>query len=77
MDRERWQRIERLFHAASELAPERRAEFLHGATRCDASLEAEVAALLQADEAAAERLRRIVGRACLSYLRAHSSPGPG
>jgi serine/threonine protein kinase len=46
MDEERWRRVEELYHAASERAPESRAAFLDG-TCSDPDLRREVESLLQ------------------------------
>ena len=49
VDRERWDRIQELFHSASELAPAERQAFLEQACSSDEQLLAEVLALLDAD----------------------------
>jgi hypothetical protein len=46
VDSERWQRIEQLFHAALELAPEQRGSYLTEACEDDAELRERVARLL-------------------------------
>jgi serine/threonine protein kinase len=48
---ERWQRIEQLFHAALQQAPERRPAFLAEASGGDEELRREVESLLQQDDA--------------------------
>ena len=52
MSSERWQQIERLYHAALGLDPQARAAFLAEACTGDAELQGEVAALLAFDERA-------------------------
>jgi len=47
---ERWQQVNDLFHAATELAPEERAAFLDQACRGDESLCREVKSLLSSHE---------------------------
>ncbi|MGE0351956.1 MAG: tetratricopeptide repeat protein [Gemmatimonadales bacterium] len=49
MERERWDRIQTIFHAAAELPPADREAFLDDACRGDETLRAEVQGLLQAD----------------------------
>src|ERR1700726_2378949 len=51
MDHERWQKIEQLFEAALDHAPERREAFLDAAFGDDPDLRREVALLLQHDVA--------------------------
>ena len=53
MDPERWQRLNELFHAALERAPDGRAAFLHEACADDPPLQAEVTSLLANHEEAA------------------------
>jgi serine/threonine protein kinase/tetratricopeptide (TPR) repeat protein len=50
MNAERWQRVNDLFHSATERAPEERAEFLEQACRGDESLCREVRSLLTSHE---------------------------
>jgi serine/threonine protein kinase/Tfp pilus assembly protein PilF len=50
MNAERWQRVNDLFHIATERAPEERAEFLEQACRGDESLCREVKSLLSSHE---------------------------
>src|SRR6476646_1564522 len=50
MNAERWQRVNDLFHLATERAPEERAEFLEQACRGDKSLCREVKSLLTSHE---------------------------
>ena len=50
MNAERWQRVNDLFHVATERAPEERAEFLEQACRGDESLCREVKSLLTSHE---------------------------
>ncbi|MCM3869604.1 MAG: protein kinase [Pyrinomonadaceae bacterium] len=52
----RWQHIDELFHAASELAPEDRAHFLREACSGDDSLRVEVESLISAHEQSTEFL---------------------
>ena len=52
MEPERWRRVERLYHAALELEPGKRAAFLAGACGGDAALKSEVESLLAEAEAA-------------------------
>src|SRR5580698_6859538 len=47
MDRERWERIERLLDQAAELSPDQRESFLHDSCGDDSSLEREVLTLLR------------------------------
>ncbi len=49
MEAERWQKIERLFHAAREIAPAERAVYLQEACAGDGELRQEIEALLAAD----------------------------
>src|SRR5262245_25319488 len=49
MERERWERIERLYHAALERGPDAREAFLDDACAGDADLRREVAGLLACD----------------------------
>jgi serine/threonine protein kinase/Flp pilus assembly protein TadD len=53
MKRERWEQIERLYHAALEREPEERAAYLHQACAGDEELRRQVAALLAHDDPAA------------------------
>jgi hypothetical protein len=46
MNPERWQQIERLYHAAREYKPKQRSVFLADACRGDAELQSEVESLL-------------------------------
>ncbi|HPF26371.1 MAG TPA: serine/threonine-protein kinase [Steroidobacteraceae bacterium] len=55
---QRWQQVERLFHAALERRPDERAAFLDAACGTDPQLHAEVAAMLVADSGAAGVLDR-------------------
>jgi eukaryotic-like serine/threonine-protein kinase len=55
---ERWQEIERLYHAARELDGSKRAEFLAKACAGDDSLRHEVELLLAQDEEAGSFLER-------------------
>ncbi len=57
MEREGWQQVEALYHAALERAPAARAAFLVEACAGDADLRREVEALLQHDSEA-ETLRQ-------------------
>jgi serine/threonine-protein kinase len=52
MERNRWQRIEELYHAALDRAPEERAAFLTEACADDSGLRREVEELLRYDGAA-------------------------
>src|SRR5215813_11588320 len=52
MNNQRWQRIEELYHAALERAPEDRAAFLAEACADDSDLRREVEELLRYDGAA-------------------------
>jgi serine/threonine-protein kinase len=54
MEPERWQQIERLYHAASKLAADQRAAFLRQECRDDEELRAEVESLLAHQRAAAD-----------------------
>src|ERR1700751_4207694 len=47
MSDERWDRIEQIYHAAVELPPEQRVDFLADACSSDASLRAEGESLLE------------------------------
>jgi hypothetical protein len=57
---DRWQRIEALFHAATEVPPEERARFVAAAAGADEQLRAEVESLLASLEDSGDRLREIV-----------------
>ena len=46
METERWELLERLYHAALELEPDRRGAYLHEACSADASLRQDVESLL-------------------------------
>jgi serine/threonine protein kinase/Tfp pilus assembly protein PilF len=63
MSRERWNRIDELFHSALKLEPPGRAAFLAVACGADTSLRSEVEALLEADRDAGSFLERNRGRA--------------
>lgn len=52
MHPERWRRIEELFHAAVELLPNERGDFLKGACEGDVSLRAEIETLIDGSERA-------------------------
>src|SRR6266851_8735673 len=56
MTSERWQHIDRLFHAALERPPEERVGFLAEACACDESVRSEVEALIAAHERSGEFL---------------------
>src|SRR5205085_620340 len=49
MQRERWQQVEQLYHAALELEPDRRVAFLDEVCATDAALRREVEDLLRCD----------------------------
>jgi serine/threonine protein kinase len=51
MERERWRRIEDLYHAARSLAPDARARFLATECRGDESLRSEIESLIAQPEA--------------------------
>ena len=53
---ERWQEIERLYHAALELGPEDRGTYLEAACGGDQALRREVESLLASDDRAADFL---------------------
>ena len=75
MEPERWQEIERLYHAALEHEESKRAEFLEQACGGDEALRREVESLL-AYEKPAEAFMEVpsVGRAALTQEQ--TSPGP-
>ena len=52
MDPNRWQTVNEIFHAALELAPGARSDFIANAAHGDRDIQAEVELLLQADAAA-------------------------
>ena len=52
MHSERWRRIEELFHAAADLPPNERGDFLEGACEGDVSLRAEIENLIDGDDRA-------------------------
>jgi serine/threonine protein kinase len=54
MTPERWQQIEKLFHSALELDPDRRVSFLDQACAADPSLRGEVESLIASNEEAKE-----------------------
>jgi serine/threonine-protein kinase len=74
MDLHRWARIEEIFHTASELPPARRPAYLNQACAADATLRAEVEALLEsADEP--DLLLRAVSQEASSVLESNSAEG--
>ena len=58
MSPERWRRVEDLFHAALERAPEQRQAFLDGACNGDTELRRQVDRLLSKEEQAGSFLER-------------------
>ncbi len=58
---ERWRRAEALFHAALDVAPDRRGAFLARATDGDEAMRREVESLLAADAAPPPLLARTIG----------------
>jgi len=62
MNQELWRKVEELFHAALERAPEARHEFLDGACNGDSGLRRQVELLLMKEEQAGSFLEKT--RAC-------------
>ena len=73
----RWQRVRELFDEALERAPEEREAFLAGVRAEDPSLAADVAALVDADARAAERLGHAVRDAAALAVGMQEQPWEG
>lgn len=84
MNPERWQQIERIYHAALEHIPEERRQFLLAACEGDAELRGELASLLVQDVAtgnlldgaACEVASSLLGDANLAALKLGTQLGP-
>mgnify|MGYP002623180205 CR=1 FL=1 len=63
MDADRWRRLSQLFHEASSAEAEAREEIVRRAAIDDAELGEELAALLEADGAADDSLKQVLGDA--------------
>ena len=68
MNPDRWNRIQELFHSASDRDPSDRAAFLSSACANDAELRREVEALLAADKVAGSFLGHAIARAAMDLL---------
>ncbi len=75
MDSSRWERVQRLFHEALDLAPGAREEYLGRACEGDAALAAEVWAMIEQDRKAAQLLDRPLEEVAQDLLRAPATPG--
>jgi serine/threonine-protein kinase len=74
LDPERWERAQALFHAALELPDAERRAFLARECGDDGDLEAEVLALLEADERQSSMLDRDLGDVAGSILEGSDTP---
>lgn len=61
--KDRWGRVEELFHQAAELTPAERSAFLESACQGDEELRSQVESLLAADKPETEFLQTVVRRA--------------
>ena len=77
MDATRWERVQRLFHAAADLPPAEQSEFLAAECHDDPSLAADALALLAADAQANPLIDNgIAGAAGRLFRRAAEQPLP-
>jgi eukaryotic-like serine/threonine-protein kinase len=58
MNEDRWERVQAIFHAALEMPPEARAEYVRSESGSDPGLEAEVLAMLEEDARSTSLLER-------------------
>ena len=77
MDAERWQKIERLYHAALEVAEQQRAAFLDQACGEDESLKREVMSLVEQSEGADSFLEAPAMEMAARALTASAETQPG
>ena len=75
MEPERWQRIERLYHAALELSENQRATFLEESCSNDDSLRREVESLLAHEQKMAENFLEVPALENAAKGLAHATPG--
>ena len=75
MDRERWSRLDALFHEALELPDERRGAFLDEACADDAGLRAELEELIESDPGGEAFFQKYAG--AISGLATVLTTGPG
>jgi serine/threonine protein kinase/Tol biopolymer transport system component len=76
MTPDRWQRIEQVFHAALEYAPEARATFLNSACQGDVELRDRIEALLAAHQAAAGFIEEAPLAGAISAIASQSEASP-
>ena len=76
MDNQRWDEMQRIFHAAIDLPPDERAAFLESACRGDSALLADVAAMLEHDASGASLLERGVAATAQRVLVNRSTLPP-